>query len=78
MVIGMITPNGGEVFFQDEDISQLPMYLRARKGMGYLSQEPSVFQYMSVEDNVVCILEALGVPMHPGAKAYYKSKGLWK
>ena len=59
MCIGMIIPDGGEVFFNDEPIGKLPMYKRAQKGMGYLSQEPSVFQRLSVKDNLLAILETM-------------------
>ncbi len=57
MTIGMIGPDEGEVVFEGHDITKLPMYKRARLGMGYLSQEPSVFQRLSVEDNLMAILE---------------------
>lgn len=57
MVIGMISPEGGQVIFSGRDVSNLPMYQRAQRGMGYLSQEPSVFQRLSVEDNLLAILE---------------------
>lgn len=59
MVIGMIKPNHGKVFFRGEDITDLPIYVRARLGMGYLSQEPSVFQRLTVEENVLAVLETL-------------------
>lgn len=59
MCIGMVIPDGGEVMFDGHDISRLPMYKRARHGMGYLSQEPSVFQRLSVEDNLLAILETM-------------------
>ncbi|MFH1730473.1 MAG: LPS export ABC transporter ATP-binding protein [Planctomycetota bacterium] len=62
MTIGMIAPNGGAVFLKDKDVTHLPMYLRARRGMGYLSQEPSVFQRMTVLDNIVAIIETLDIP----------------
>lgn len=62
MTIGMIAPNGGAVFLKDKDVTHLPMYLRARRGMGYLSQEPSVFQRMTVLDNIVAIIETLDMP----------------
>ena len=62
MAIGMIPPDGGRIFFQDREITKLPMYRRARLGMGYLSQEPSVFRRMSVEDNILAILETR--PLH--------------
>lgn len=61
MIIGMITPNGGKVFFEDNDITKLPMYKRARLGMGYLSQEPSIFQRLSVRDNLYAILETMSL-----------------
>lgn len=57
MIIGLVRPNCGKVFFQDEDVTRLPIYKRARKGMGYLSQEPSVFQRLTVEQNIMAILE---------------------
>jgi lipopolysaccharide export system ATP-binding protein len=58
--IGMITPDAGEVFFDGEDVTRLPMFQRARRGMGYLSQEPSIFRALSVEDNVLAVLEMRG------------------
>lgn len=57
MVVGFIRPDEGRVFLDDEDISSLPMYRRARKGIGYLPQEPSVFRKLSVEDNIKAVLE---------------------
>jgi lipopolysaccharide export system ATP-binding protein len=59
MATGQITPNAGAVTFNGEDVTHLPMYQRARRGMGYLSQEPSVFRKLSVEKNLLAILEAL-------------------
>lgn len=61
MVIGMIVPDGGTVVFEGMDITKLPMYKRARLGMGYLSQEPSVFQRLSVRDNLRAILETMSM-----------------
>ena len=61
MVIGMIAPDGGSVIFEGTDITKLPMYKRARLGMGYLSQEPSVFQRLSVRDNLRAILETMSI-----------------
>ena len=61
MVMGMISPNGGAVVFEGSDITNLPMYKRARLGMGYLSQEPSVFQRLSVKDNLLAILETMSL-----------------
>ena len=57
MVVGFIQPNEGHVFLDDEEITNLPMYKRAQKGVGYLPQEPSVFRKLSVEDNIKAILE---------------------
>ena len=57
MVIGMVTPDDGKVMFGGFDITKLPMYQRARKGLGYLSQEPSIFQRLTVEQNLMAILE---------------------
>src|SRR5262245_50490157 len=59
MATGQIAPNGGQVVFNGEDVTPLPMYQRARRGMGYLSQEPSVFRKLTVEKNLLAILEAL-------------------
>ena len=61
MIVGMITPYSGSVFFQGQDVTKLPMYKRARLGMGYLSQEPSVFQRLSVRDNLYAILETMSI-----------------
>src|SRR5665213_1849288 len=57
MVMGMVVPDEGQVMFDGFDITRLPMYQRARKGMGYLSQEPSIFQRLTVEQNLLAILE---------------------
>ena len=57
MTMGMISPEQGQVLFDDDDVSQLPMYRRAQRGMGYLAQEPSVFQRLTVEQNLMAILE---------------------
>lgn len=59
MTTGQVTPNGGRVLFNGEDVTTLPMYRRARLGMGYLSQEQSIFKKLSVEQNIIAILEAL-------------------
>ena len=61
MTIGMIESDGGKVVFDGRDVSGLPMYQRARLGMGYLSQEPSVFQRMTCEQNLLAILETLPI-----------------
>lgn len=57
MVVGFIRPNEGRVFLNDQDITELPMYRRARMGVGYLPQEASVFRKLSVEDNIKAVLE---------------------
>ena len=59
MTIGLISPDEGEVFFKGQNISQMPIHNRAKLGLGYLAQEPSVFRHLSVEDNILCILETL-------------------
>ncbi len=59
MTIGLIHPDEGEVFFQGKEITRLPIHKRALLGMGYLSQEPSIFRQLSVEENILAILETL-------------------
>ena len=59
MIVGLIPPLTGRIVLDGEDITEMPMYRRARRGIGYLSQEPSVFRKLSVEDNVLAILETL-------------------
>lgn len=61
ITIGMVTPESGKVIFEGRDVSKMPMYRRARYGMGYLSQEPSVFQKLSVEQNLLAILETMSL-----------------
>jgi lipopolysaccharide export system ATP-binding protein len=61
MVVGLTRPDSGQVFLGTEDITALPMYRRARAGIGYLPQEASVFRKLSTEDNVLAILETLGL-----------------
>jgi lipopolysaccharide export system ATP-binding protein len=61
MVVGLIRPSGGEVYFKDRNVSRVPMYKRARMGLGYLSQEPSVFRKLTVQENVMAILETLPI-----------------
>lgn len=57
MITGLVVPNGGRIYLDDEDITDLPMYMRAQKGVGYLAQEASVFRKMSVEDNIMSVME---------------------
>jgi lipopolysaccharide export system ATP-binding protein len=59
MIMGIIRQDSGSVYFRDIDISNYPMYKRARLGMGYLSQEPSIFRKLTVEQNIMAILETL-------------------
>ncbi len=61
MVVGFIKPNEGQVFLEDEEITRMPMYQRARRGIGYLPQEPSVFRKLSVEDNILAILQLMNL-----------------
>lgn len=62
MIVGLIPPNEGQVHLDDETITDVPMYRRARMGVGYLAQEPSVFRKLTVEENVMAILETLDLP----------------
>ncbi|MGY8778986.1 MAG: LPS export ABC transporter ATP-binding protein [Longimicrobiales bacterium] len=62
MMVGLIPPQAGSVHLDDEDLTRTPMFKRARKGLGYLAQEPSIFRKLNVEDNVLAILETLGLP----------------
>ncbi len=62
MIVGQITPDEGRIIFNDEDITSLAMYQRARRGIGYLAQETSIFRKLTVEENIMSILETLGIP----------------
>lgn len=57
MTVGLIRPDAGEVFFKGENVTELPMHRRAKMGLGYLAQEPSVFRHLTVEENIMAILE---------------------
>lgn len=61
MVMGLIRPDGGKVSFRGVDVTNVPMYKRARMGMGYLAQEPSIFRKLTVEENILAILETLAI-----------------
>jgi lipopolysaccharide export system ATP-binding protein len=61
MVVGLTGPDSGRVLLEDEDITSDPMYVRARKGIGYLPQEPSIFRGLTVEQNILAILETMGL-----------------
>lgn len=69
MIVGLISPYKGKIFLDDEDITKLPVYKRARKGIGYLAQEASVFRKLSVEDNIRAVLE-----MSPFSKSEQKDR----
>ncbi|UCG28946.1 MAG: LPS export ABC transporter ATP-binding protein [Bacteroidales bacterium] len=62
MIVGLIAPNSGRIFLNDENITGLPVFRRAQKGIGYLSQEASVFRRLSVEDNIKAVLEMSNFP----------------
>lgn len=62
MIVGLIPPLEGRIFLDDDDITRLPVYKRALKGIGYLAQEPSVFRKLSVEDNLKAVLELAPIP----------------
>ena len=57
MIVGLIKPNGGRIFLNDQDITTYPMYKRAQNGIGYLAQEASVFRKLSIEDNILSVLQ---------------------
>ena len=56
MIVGLIKPNSGEIFLDSTNITSLPMYKRAKKGIGYLAQEPSVFRSLTVEENLMAVV----------------------
>lgn len=60
MIVGLIKPNEGKIFLENDDITDLPMYQRARRGIGYLAQEASVFRKLTVEENIMAVLEMRG------------------
>ncbi|MBF0494393.1 MAG: LPS export ABC transporter ATP-binding protein [Candidatus Omnitrophica bacterium] len=62
MITGIIKPDRGRIIFDQKDITNLPIYKRARAGIGYLSQEPSVFRKLSVEENILAVMETVGFP----------------
>ena len=62
MTTGLVVPNGGHVYLGEEEVTTYPVYRRARAGIGYLAQENSVFRKMSVEDNILSVLEMTGKP----------------
>ena len=64
MATGLVKPDRGKVSLDDEDITGVPMYRRARQGIGYLAQEASIFRNLSVRDNITLVMEQTGVPLH--------------
>ncbi|GAK52748.1 putative lipopolysaccharide transport protein B, ATP-binding component of ABC superfamily [Candidatus Moduliflexus flocculans] len=64
MVVGLVSPEQGRIFLDQENITHYPMYIRARKGVGYLAQEPSAFRKLTVEENILAILETLDLSSH--------------
>ena len=68
MVVGLTRPEGGQVFLDGEDITHYPMHLRAGKGMSYLPQEPSIFRKLTVEENIVAVLETLNISSYERKK----------
>ncbi|MEX2581325.1 MAG: LPS export ABC transporter ATP-binding protein [Verrucomicrobiales bacterium] len=62
MMVGLVPPNGGRVVFRDIDVTRMPMYKRARLGMGYLPQEESIFRKLTVEENIMAVMETLKIP----------------
>ena len=64
MATGLVKPDNGKVSLDDEDITGVPMYRRARQGIGYLAQEASIFRNLSVRDNISLVMEQTGVPLH--------------
>lgn len=62
MIVGLVPPNAGQVLFNDKDVTHMPMYLRARLGMGYLPQEESIFRKLTVEENLMAVMETLPIP----------------
>ena len=63
MIVGYVRPDGGAVTVDGQDITRLPMYQRSRLGIGYLAQEPSIFRKLTVEQNIMAILETVGLPV---------------
>ena len=62
MIVGLIKPNSGRIFLDDEEVTDLPMYQRAKRGVGYLAQEASVFRQLTVEENILSVLEMTNLP----------------
>ena len=81
MIVGLISPNEGRIYLDDADITTLPVYQRAQQGVGYLAQEASVFRKMSVEDNILSVLEMTKMPrdeQHERVETLLREFGLVK
>ncbi|HLG43005.1 MAG TPA: ATP-binding cassette domain-containing protein, partial [Planctomycetota bacterium] len=80
MIMGLVNPNGGQVLFEGKDVTRTPVYKRATLGMGFLSQEPSVFQRLTVEENLLAILQVVaktnGAPHSDRARELLEEYGL--
>ena len=78
-ILGLVTPDKGRVLLDGEDITSLPMYMRARKGIGYLPQEASIFRRMTVEENLLSILEMRGtfLPDHGATGSWNFMMASW-
>jgi len=68
MIVGLIPPDKGNVYLGSEDVTGLPMHLRAKKGISYLPQEPSVFRKLTVEENVIAVMQTMGLSNFDGKK----------
>lgn len=68
MIVGLIKPNDGEIFLEEENITSLPMYKRAKKGIGYLAQEASIFRTLTVEENLMAVLQMTKLSKHDQKK----------
>ena len=68
IVVGLVPPDQGNIFLGNEDVTNLPMHLRAQKGISYLPQEPSVFRKLTVEENVIAVMQTMGLSNFDGKK----------
>jgi lipopolysaccharide export system ATP-binding protein len=68
MVVGLTPPDEGQVLLGNDDITKFPMHMRAKKGVSYLPQEPSVFRKLTVEENIIAVMETLDIPSFEGKK----------
>ena len=71
MTMGLIKPDSGEVYFNGQNVTRLPIDQRAKMGMGYLAQEPSIFRHLTVEENILCILETLELSLQERKKWFF-------